>query len=74
LLPSGVGAEPLPQPEEPKYDIQKIFIKEKLARQNLRAFGFVSYDQMELSDFRDFVRQEKEALTRSIESSDAARA
>ena len=48
LAPSGKSIQPLPQPKEPKYDIRKIIIKEKLAKQNLRAFGFQSYNEMEL--------------------------
>lgn len=74
LLPLGMGAEPLPEPEHPKYDIHKILIAEKLAKQNLRAFGFLSYDQMELSDFRDYLKQQSLALSRSISSSDVERA
>ena len=46
LAPAGRSIEPLPEPEYPKYDIRKIIIKEKLAKQNLRAFGFQTYDEM----------------------------
>ena len=70
LVPAGKPAEPLPEPTHPKYDIHKLLIREKLAKQNLRAFGFASYDQMEISDFRDFVKLRAEALTRSINADD----
>ena len=43
LLPLGQPAEDLPEPE-PTYDIRKLLIKEKLARQNLTAYGFQTYD------------------------------
>ena len=47
-------------------DIAKIIIQEKLTKANLKAFGFMTFDQMESSDFRDFVKQRREAFTRSL--------
>ena len=44
LVPNGKRFEPLPEPIRPSYDIQKIIIKEKLAKINLKSFGFVSYE------------------------------
>ena len=47
LVPNGKSFEPLPEPIKPSYDIQKIIIKEKLAKINLKSFGFVSLEQMD---------------------------
>ena len=44
LVPNGKNFEPLPEPIKPSYDIQKIIIKEKLAKINLKSFGFISFE------------------------------
>ena len=50
-----------------------MIITEKLSKFNLQAYGFQSYEQMEYADFRDFLKEKREALSRSLNTSEVER-
>lgn len=72
LAPCGKELEPKPE-KLIDIDIAKVIIQEKLTKQNLKAFGFQTFEQMEVSDFREFVRQKKDAFTRSLNAAETDR-
>ena len=54
---------PLPEPVKPEsIDIKTVIIREKLARQNLKAFGIADFNAIDLKTygFSNFARMDKE--------------
>ena len=52
LAPLGKVAEPLPDPVKPESeDIKTVIIREKLAKQNLEAFGIKDFNAIDLKAY-----------------------